>query len=60
MGDNGRRMNRRRLSRSQIVFYALSVLIVLSMVISAFSSLFTSNPPGPLPTPTPAAAPAPG
>ena len=34
-------MKTRKLSRNQIIFYVLSVLIVLSMVISAFASLFT-------------------
>ncbi|MGQ9903450.1 MAG: hypothetical protein ACUVRU_03730 [Anaerolineae bacterium] len=36
------------MSRSQIVFYVLSILVVLSMIISAFASLFTTpvvNPP---------------
>ncbi|MGQ9816112.1 MAG: hypothetical protein ACUVR3_13365 [Candidatus Roseilinea sp.] len=30
------------MSRSQIVFYVLSILVVLSMIISAFASLFTT------------------
>ena len=34
-------MKTRKLSRNQIVFYVLSILIVLSMVISSFASLFT-------------------
>lgn len=34
-------MNRRKLSRGQIIFYVLSILIVISMVISAFASMFT-------------------
>lgn len=40
----------RKMSRSQIIFYVLSILIVISMVISAFATLFTSPIPA---TPTP-------
>ncbi len=35
-------MRTRKLSRNQIIFYVLSILIVLSMIISAFASLFTT------------------
>ncbi|MCS7061767.1 MAG: hypothetical protein RMN25_11470 [Anaerolineae bacterium] len=34
-------MKTRKLSRSQIVFYVLTVLVILSMVISAFASILT-------------------
>ena len=50
-------MKTKRLSRSQIVFYVLSLLIVLSMVISAFASLFTTAPPVGAGSPTPVTAP---
>jgi len=50
-------MRTRQLSRSQIVLTILSLLVVLSMVISAFASLFTNTTPDPQPTRTPVVAP---
>lgn len=47
-----RAMNTRKMSRNQIIFYVLSILIVISMVISAFASLFTSPTPNAPATPT--------
>lgn len=40
-GTLGMAMKTRKLSRSQIVFYVLTVLVILSMVISAFASILT-------------------